>query len=56
MRKRSNFILCMDAPEGGCGADVGRHGAMKPAGRGRERKGMMFIGALRLGYRIVRRE
>src|SRR3954447_13068943 len=32
--KPSHLISCShSAPEGGCGAFVGRHGAMKPAGR-----------------------
>jgi hypothetical protein len=38
-RKPSCLISCNHAsPEGGCGAEVGRQGAMKPAGRVREGK------------------
>jgi hypothetical protein len=38
IRKPSCLISCShSSPDGGCGADVGRHGAMKPAGRTRER-------------------
>ncbi len=40
-RKPSCLISCTQcSPEGGCGADVGRHGAMKPGGRVRGRKDM----------------
>jgi hypothetical protein len=36
-RAPSYLISCSHAsPEGGCGAELGRHGAMKPAGRVRE--------------------
>src|SRR4051812_13991415 len=35
-RKPSHLISCSHiAPEGGCAAFTGRHGAMKPAGRAR---------------------
>jgi hypothetical protein len=40
-RKPSCLISCSQpSPEGGHGADVGRHGAIKPAGRARERDNM----------------
>src|ERR1700730_15323215 len=40
-RKPSCLISCSQmAPEGGCGADVGRQGAMKPGGSVREYSGM----------------
>jgi hypothetical protein len=39
-RKPSCLISCShSSPEGGRGADLGRHSAMKPAGRARGRKG-----------------
>jgi hypothetical protein len=42
MRKPSCLISCSHAsPDGGCGAEVGRHGAMKPAGRAREGNGIV---------------
>ena len=41
-RKPSCLISCSHAsPEGGCGALVGRQGAMKPAGRARGRESMV---------------
>ena len=40
-RKPSHLISCSQtAPEGGCWALIGRHGAMKPAGRARGRNDM----------------
>ena len=43
-RKPSCLISCsQSAPEGGCGADVGRHGAIKPAGSVRRRKDMIVL-------------
>jgi hypothetical protein len=39
--KPSCLISCSHSlPEGACGVELGRHGATKPAGRARERKGM----------------
>jgi hypothetical protein len=41
LRNPSCLISCSHrSPEGGRMADVGRHGAMKPAGRARERNDM----------------
>src|SRR3984893_18801482 len=41
MRKPSCLISCSHcSPEGGCGALMGRHGAMNPAGRARRRDNM----------------
>src|SRR6202521_5590167 len=41
IRKPSCLISCSHcSPEGGCGALMGRHGAMRPAGRARRRDNM----------------
>jgi hypothetical protein len=43
-RKPSCLISCShSSPEGGCGAGEGRHGAMKPASRARERNDMLGV-------------
>ena len=53
-RKPSHLISCSQiAPEGGCGAFIGRHGAMKPAGKARERNDIANNASSRMAHTKV---